>query len=88
MKDYQYSDSVRSSPQPDIYYRQMYKRESRLREKQTLQNDMTEEMHRLSKIHPNGRRYSRRMISMLLRVFFVSTAAYAIFALYLPIPGR
>lgn len=87
MKDYQYSDSVRSSPQPDIYYRQMYKRESRLREKQTLQNDMTEEMHRLSKIHPNGRRYSRRMISMLLRVFFVSTAAYAIFALYLPIPS-
>ena len=87
MKDYQYSDSVRSSPQPVIYYRQMYKRESRLREKQTLQNDMTEEMHRLSKIHPNGRRYSRRMISMLLRVFFVSTAAYAIFALYLPIPS-
>ena len=87
MKDYQYSDSVRSSPQPDINYRQIYKHEYRLKEKQTLQNDMTEEMHRLSKIHPNGRRYSRRMISMLLRVFFVSTAAYAIFALYLPIPS-
>ena len=87
MKDYQYSDSVRSSPQPDIYYRQIYQHESRLREKQTLQKDMTDEMHRLSRTHLNGRRYSGRMISMLLRVFFVSTVAYAIFASYFPIPS-
>lgn len=45
------------------------------REKQILQTEMTKELSDLSKVHPNARRYSNLMISLLLRVFFISTAA-------------
>lgn len=62
-----------------------FKNDATAREKQILQTEMTRELSNLNKTHPNARRYSYRIISLLLRVFFISTTAYTV--LFFPIPS-
>lgn len=87
MKDFQFSDSPRSSPIPDfsIKHEEIQKRVKQI-QKQTTQIQISEELNILSRKHPNTRRYSHRLMTICLRLFFVSTAAYGILAHFLPVP--
>ena len=88
MKDNQNHCSPESSPHPDMHELQKYQRKMQAsREKQILQKEITKELSVSADCHPNARRYSYRLISLLLRVFFISTTAYTVLSLFLPIPS-
>lgn len=70
MKDSQNHCSPESCPHPDMNDLQKYQRKMQAsREKQILQKEITHELSAAANSHPNARRYSNRMISLLLRVF-------------------
>ena len=70
MKDNQNHCSPESSPHPDMHELQKYQRKMQAsREKQILQKEITKELSVSTDCHPNARRYSYRLISLLLRVF-------------------
>lgn len=88
MKDSQNHCSPESSPHPDMNDLQKYQRKMQAsREKQILQKEITHELSAAANSHPNARRYSNRMISLLLRVFFISTTAYTVLSLFFQIPS-
>lgn len=87
MKDFQSSESPRSSPAPDFNFKpeEIQKRIKQI-QKQSNQIHISDELHILSRKYPNTRRYSHQLLTICLRKFFVSATAYAILAYFFPVP--
>lgn len=56
------------------------------RQKRQIQSEVFKEIGELVDSHPNARRYSHRLLTLCLRIFFVSVSAYEIMTIFLPLP--
>ena len=80
-------ESPRSSPVPDIHVnsKEIQKKVKQI-QKQTTQITIVEELLNHAKTYPTLRRYSHRLMTISLRIFFASTIAYEILSYFLPLP--
>lgn len=87
MKDYLRDESVRSSPVPDINFsiNEIQKRIKQV-QKQSNQIKISDELSALSRKHPNTRRPSHQLLTICLKLFFISAAAYEFISFFIPIP--
>ena len=87
MKDYITDESVRSSPVPDINFslNEIQKRIKQV-QKQSTQTKISDELSLLSRKHPNTRRPSHQLLTICLKLFFISAAAYEFISFFIPIP--
>lgn len=87
MKCLSRDESPRSSPIPDfqVKSKDIQKRIKQIH-KQTTQINVVEELSKHAKTYPTQRRYSHRLMTISLRIFFASITAYEILAYFLPLP--
>lgn len=88
MKDFCDGNSVNSSPVPQINVTPKdIQKEIIKKQIKQIQSEVHKEIGELIETHPNARRYSHRLLTLCLRIFFVSSVAYGVMSLFLPLPS-